>query len=53
VIYLFSIPVAIGLAVFLWTQFGETPVAIKVIFSVAILGILINNGRLAFRKTDR
>jgi hypothetical protein len=51
-LYFVSILIAIGATVFIWTQFGDTPVAFKIFFSVFVLGILVYNGRLAFRETD-
>jgi hypothetical protein len=49
VLYFASALLAIGMTVFVWTYFADEPLAFKIFFSVFVLGILIYNGRLAFR----
>jgi hypothetical protein len=53
VLYFASALFAIGMTVFVWTYFADEPIAFKLFFSVFVLGILIYNGRLAFRGKVR
>ena len=53
VLYFASALLAIGMTVFVWTYFADEPLAFKIFFSVSVLGILIYNGRLAFRGSAR
>jgi hypothetical protein len=53
VLYFASVLLGIGMTVFVWTYFADEPVAFKIFFSVFMVGILVYNGRLAFRGTAR
>ncbi|MHA7217329.1 hypothetical protein ACX80L_00410 [Arthrobacter sp. MDT1-48-3] len=51
-LFTISTIVAIGILTYLWVQFDNTPLVIKVFFSLFMVGIVSFNARRAFSRRN-